>query len=272
MAFSLAPRAGLAPVRGPEPRARVELGERLQHEPALVQARVRDGQARLVDRLRRRRAAGRGRSSAAPSARRARAPSSRSTASRLSSSSAGESSVSSAAAPFRNARLLGDADRIGLAQLRDARRRPAELGDRARGSSPRGRRGSSRGRRRRPSRPRRADGRVLDRRVEHDVRLAHAHRDALDREAREQLVGERGRERLEQVVRTRRPRPRARRRRRRGSRRRPRAGRSCRPRPPPARRRRGSAGPARAPSRARRGTRAARARAARSITRSPRPP
>ena len=73
--------------------------------------------------------------------------------------------------------------------------------------------------------PHGADGRVLDRRRRADVRLAHAHRDALGREAREQRVRERGGERLEQVVRPRRPRPRGRTPRRRGSRRRPRAGR-----------------------------------------------
>ena len=92
-----------------------------------------------------------------------------------------------------------------------------------------------------------ADSRRARRAGELDVRLAHAHAHALDREARDERVGDRGGERLEQVERAARPRPRARTRRPRGSRPRPRSGRTRgRVRRRRARRRRGSAGPSRA--------------------------
>ena len=216
---------------------------------------------------RRRRGAGRGRSSAAPSARRARGRARARPRAGLEQLARRELGLDRGRA-VQEARLVGDADGVGLAQRRDrddaGRRRAIARA----GSSPRGRRGSRRARRRRRSRSRRADGGVLDRRVEHDLRLAHAHRHALDREART-AARPRAQSRAPRAGGTRgRPRPRARRRRPRGSRRRPRAGRSCRPRPPRARRRRGSAGPARAPSPARRAAVQLDPVRARSITRS----
>ena len=65
--------------------------------------------------------------------------------------------------------------------------------------------------------------RVLDGRVEHDVRLAHAHADGANGESRHERVGERRREGLEQVVRAARRRSRARGRRPPDSRRHPRS-------------------------------------------------
>ena len=83
---------------------RIQLRERLQHEAPLVQARVRDGQARLVDRLvavEQQVEVDRARAEARAVAPRAAEP--RSIASRRASSACGGSAVSSAAAPFRNA-------------------------------------------------------------------------------------------------------------------------------------------------------------------------
>ena len=114
-------------------------------------------------------------------------PSSRSMRSITSRSSRGESDVSSASAPFRNVRLVDDSHGLRLAQLRELEHLDPGLGaeqldrpqDRdllraeVRAQADVGLRHA----RERSTITRR----VLDRRVEHDVRLAHADANALRR-------------------------------------------------------------------------------------------
>ena len=124
-----APRSSrTAPSVGQRER-RIELDEGLEDEAPLGEARVRDRQARLVERLRRRRAAGRDRPSAGRPAlpvERSR-PSSRSTASRRSSSSGAGSSVSTAAARVQEPRLV-DARRPDRSRAAPRRRRRSGRG------------------------------------------------------------------------------------------------------------------------------------------------
>ena len=142
------------PVPGDD-EVRVEVGERLEHEAALVQARMRHRQPGLVDLRRRRRAAGRGRSCAGPSAARracgrARA---RRRAAASSSSRGAERRLDSAAAALRKRGWSTQPDRLGLAHRGDGDDLDAGVARRApraqRRAPPGGRRGWRRGRCRR---------------------------------------------------------------------------------------------------------------------------
>ena len=82
-------------------------------------------------------------------------------------------------------RLVGDADRIRLAQGRDARRRPGSSAIAARIVAFAVAEVRAEADVRDASRARGAHGRERDGRVEHDIRLAHPDGDALDREARD---------------------------------------------------------------------------------------
>ena len=120
---SPARRAGTAPVPGHD-EVRVELGERLEREAPLVQARVRHGQARLVDLLvavEEQVEVDRARAEARAVARRGRARARSRAGGRA--ARAGASSVSTAAAALRNARLV-DVARRARSRGASRRRRP----------------------------------------------------------------------------------------------------------------------------------------------------
>ena len=167
----------------------IELDERLEREATLVEPGVRHAQARARRRPRRRRRAGRGRSSRGPQRSRREPGRARARRGAARRAAPAATSVVVDARPRRSGSAAGRRPRrVGLAQLRERDDLDTVLGrEQVDGAKQRHlARAEIRARARRmraSAQPRvrsTIDGRVVDGRVEHDVRLAYPHPHAFD--------------------------------------------------------------------------------------------